>query len=84
VRALREDPHGISRTARQALGYKELLSHLDGECSQEEALDLAIRRTNRFARRQLAWFRRDPRITWLDPGEGDQNDLVARLAAAVG
>ena len=59
------DPGGISRTARQALGYKELLAHLDGALTLDEALDLAVRRTRRFARRQRAWFRRDPRITWL-------------------
>jgi tRNA dimethylallyltransferase len=63
----------LSRTAAQALGYKELLSHVRGECSLEEALGLAIRRTQRFARRQRAWFGRDPRIAWLDasdePGE---------------
>ena len=84
VRALREDPRGISRTARQALGYKELLAHLDGECSQEEALDLAVRRTNRFARRQLAWFRRDPRIAWLDAAPSTrEDDLVEALRSAL-
>ena len=64
VRALAERP--ISRTASQALGYKELLEHVRGEASLEEALDLAIVRTRRFARRQERWFRRDPRIRWLD------------------
>jgi tRNA dimethylallyltransferase len=55
----------MSRTARQALGYKELLAHLAGDCSLEEALAAAIARTREFARRQRAWFRRDPRITWF-------------------
>ncbi|MET0903108.1 MAG: tRNA (adenosine(37)-N6)-dimethylallyltransferase MiaA [Acidimicrobiales bacterium] len=85
VRRLREDPRGMSRTARQALGYKELLDHLDGQMSLDDALDLAIRRTGRFARRQWAWFRRDPRITWLDAGpELDANLLVDPLRVAVG
>ncbi len=84
VAALRDDPRGISRTARQALGYKELLAHLDGESSLEEALELAVRRTRRFARRQRAWFQRDPRITWLEPDAHDGNHLVDALAAAVG
>jgi tRNA dimethylallyltransferase len=57
---------GLGRTAGQALGYRELLSHLTGECSLQEALDLAVRRTSRFARRQERWFRRDPRVRWLD------------------
>lgn len=62
VRALRSR---MSRTARQALGYKELLAHLAGDCTLEEAVAAAMSRTRAFARRQRAWFRRDPRITWL-------------------
>jgi tRNA dimethylallyltransferase len=66
------DRRGVSRTARQALGYRELFDHLAGECTLDEAIDLAVRRTRRFARRQRSWFRRDPRIRWLradDPAE---------------
>jgi tRNA dimethylallyltransferase len=62
-------PRGLSRTASQALGYKELLAHLDGTCSLAEAVDLAVRRTRQFARRQRAWFRRDARIRWAGPAE---------------
>jgi len=68
VRALRARPAGLSRTARQALGYRELLAHLDGELDLGAAVDLAVRRTRRFARRQRVWFRRDPRIRWLEAG----------------
>ena len=64
VRALAEAP--ISRTASQALGYKELLAHVRGETTLDDALELAVVRTRRFARRQERWFRRDPRIHWLD------------------
>jgi tRNA dimethylallyltransferase len=85
VRRLRDHPRGISRTAGQALGYKELLEHLDGTLTLDEAIDLAIRRTGRFARRQWAWFRRDPRIQWLEaPAEAPGNLLVDALEAAVG
>lgn len=84
VRSLRDHPLGLSRTAGQALGYKELMTHLDGACSLDEAVDLAIRRTRRFARRQGAWFRRDPRITWFDAPAGRSNGFVEALAAAVG
>ncbi len=65
VRSLLDGP-GLGRTARQALGYKELADHLEGRCTLEEALDLAHRRTRQFARRQERWFRRDPRVMWLD------------------
>jgi tRNA dimethylallyltransferase len=59
-------PRGLSRTARQALGYREVLEHLDGACSLDEAVATTVARTRRFARRQLRWFRRDPRIVWRD------------------
>lgn len=66
VRGLLDRPAGLSRTARQALGYRELIAHLAGEWTLDEALDEARRRTRRFARRQQRWFRRDPRIRWVD------------------
>lgn len=65
VRALVADPSGLSKTARQALGYRELIAHLDGQQSLPEAVEEAKRRTRAFARRQRVWWRRDPRITWF-------------------
>lgn len=59
----------ISRTAGQALGYRELWSHLAGASTLDEAIELAIVRTRQFAVRQERWFRRDPRIRWLTPDE---------------
>lgn len=56
----------MSRTARQALGYKELIDHFEAGRPLEECVEAIITRTRQFARRQRAWFRRDPRITWLD------------------
>lgn len=60
----------LSRTAAQALGYKELIAHLGGEIALDDAVDEIVRRTRAFARRQRVWFRRDPRITWFGY-EGD-------------
>ena len=65
VRALVETDRPLSRTAEQALGYKELAAHLAGRCSLREAVELAELRTRRFSRRQDKWFRRDPRIRWV-------------------
>lgn len=62
----RRDAGGLSRTAAQALGYRELLTHVAGTTTLEEALELAVTRTRQFARRQERWFRRDPRIEWVD------------------
>jgi len=73
VRALADRP--LSRTAREAIGYREVLAHLAGEMSLDDALDAAVRRTRRFARRQRVWFRRDPRIQWIE-AEGPVPALV--------
>ena len=84
VRRLHDDPRGWSRTASQALGYKELVEHLDGRLPLGAAVDLAVRRTLRFARRQRAWFRRDPRIHWVDARPGvDPVDVAAALLEAI-
>ena len=76
------------REGSQALGYRELAAHLAGELAHDDAVALAVARTRRFARRQERWFRRDPRITWLDPPPDDPgpehvlDDLLAVLDAA--
>jgi tRNA dimethylallyltransferase len=72
-------PGGMSRTARQALGYKEVIAHLDGQCSREAAVAEIIVRTRQFAVRQERWFRRDPRVRWVDITD----DPVATVAPVV-
>ncbi|HVT78213.1 MAG TPA: tRNA (adenosine(37)-N6)-dimethylallyltransferase MiaA [Acidimicrobiales bacterium] len=57
----------VSRTARQALGYRQLFEHVEAGRPLEEAVADAVGATVRFARRQRAWFRRDPRIAWFPP-----------------
>lgn len=71
----------LSRTASQAIGYKEVLAHLDGDgTTEDEAFDLIARRTRSFARRQRMWFRRDPRIEWLGTAQNPCALLPALLA----
>jgi tRNA dimethylallyltransferase len=81
VRALR-DRGALSRTAAQAIGYREVLDHLDGtEPSLDVALEAAVVRTRQFARRQRMWFRRDPRISWFGAPENPCTALPALLAS---
>ncbi len=65
VERLRRSPGGVSSTARQALGYRELLAHIEDGVPLEQAAEAALRRTRRLARRQMSWLRRDPRIEWV-------------------
>ncbi len=70
------------RTASRALGYQQLLRYLDGEWTLDEARRQTIKATRRFARRQESWFRRDPRVTWLDASSGtllaDASAMIAK------
>jgi len=56
----------LSRTAAVAVGYRELGDHLDGRCSLDQARAAIVVRTRQLAARQMRWFRRDPRIRWVD------------------
>jgi tRNA dimethylallyltransferase len=79
VRGLAGQP--LSRTAREAIGYRELLAHLAGEIALDDAFDAAVRRTRRFARRQRVWFGRDPRVHWMQ-GDRPVGELAAEITAA--
>ena len=71
-------PHPLSRTAAQALGYRELLRHVHEGAPLDECVEEAVRRTGQFARRQEAWFRRDPRTRWYD-AEAEIGKVAARV-----
>lgn len=79
VRGVLNEPKGISDTARQALGYKEIIEHIERRWTLEEAIDATILRTQQFAVRQERWYRRDPRIQWVEV----QNDPIAEVTPLV-
>lgn len=83
VRSLLERPGGLSPTAAQALGYKELIAHLDGAVSLDHAVADIVLRTRQFAVRQERWFRRDPRLRWLDVRGDDLDGVIEAVTAAL-
>lgn len=66
------------RTSAQAIGYKELFPYLRGEIPLEAALESLKQATRRYAKRQLTWFRRDPRVYWLYPDEAGPANAIAQ------
>jgi tRNA dimethylallyltransferase len=66
-------------TASRALGYAQLLDVIDGRTTIEAATALTAQTTRRFVRRQRSWFRRDPRIHWLDPAADPLDAALQRL-----
>lgn len=73
-RGLRESP-----TAGHALGYRQFADVVDGISTREQAIERTVVATRQFARRQLTWFRADPRVHWLEAGADDLPDRAQRL-----
>jgi tRNA dimethylallyltransferase len=79
VRTLLDRGAGSLVTASQAIGYLEVAEHLAGRLRLSEARDRMVRRTKALARRQMAWFRRDPRIRWFRAGLEGAAGLVDEI-----
>lgn len=79
-------PEGLreGRTARKALGYEQFLRALDGESTVARASEETIVATRQFARRQITWFRADPRVHWLDWSQAGLGAAAAALVAGHG
>ena len=82
VKGLLDQGYPRNCVAMQSFGYKELIDYLDGKRALDEAIALLKQNTRRFAKRQLTWFRNDPRIEWLDTSQFSSIDgIVDNLLA---
>lgn len=85
VQALRTRGLVAASTAGRAIGYAQVLKLLDGDLTEEEAIEQTVRATRRYVRRQRSWFRRDPRIVWVrgrDDVSNQANQVLASYAGA--
>jgi tRNA dimethylallyltransferase len=73
-----------SVTAGYAIGYAQALAQLDGELSQEQAIESTTKLTQKYARRQMSWFKRDTRINWLDALDPEVTNLAIALVSKHG
>jgi len=76
VKSLLDSPKGLSKQAKQALGYKEIIEYFDGRLSLSEAKELVKLNTRRFAKRQMTWFRSFQNIQWLEAKEHDEPKVI--------
>lgn len=76
VQLLLDDGWRAALTAPQAIGYKEVVSALDGNISMDEAMELIKTATRRYAKRQRTWLRRDSRLIWLDADSLSFSEMV--------
>ena len=74
VRHLKDMGYHKEMVSMQGLGYKEILSYLDGEMTLEEAIYVIKRETRHFAKRQLTWFRRERDVIWFDKAAYHYNE----------
>ena len=81
ARAVRQQ--GLTATAAQAIGYKELYDWMDGTLPLEEALENLKRSTRRYAKRQLTWFGADARIRWIEPDALQAGETVTEQAMKI-
>ncbi len=81
VRALLARGYGADLPAMSSLGYREMIAHLDGRFTLDEAIQATKYATHRFIRRQLTWFRREPGVRWLDRANGDAVALAESTVA---
>ena len=84
IEGLLRAPGGLGRTARQAVGYRELLRHVEEAVPIEECVTEALTRSRRLARRQRSWFRRDPRVEWFSDVTSAKRRLLEVLSTANG
>lgn len=82
VTALLQEGFREGLTAGQAIGYKEIVAALDGQCTLAEAIDAIKLATRRYAKRQRTWFRKDTRIRWID-ANGDEDAMTAAALDAL-
>lgn len=84
VKGLMDQGLASALTALQAIGYKEIVSALNGEITLDEARKLMKKNTRHLAKRQLSWFHRDPRVNWLDLDKMTSDEAAEQIVAAVG
>lgn len=84
VRALLAEPGGLGEQARQALGYAQIIAHLRGERTRDEAFEEIKIQTRRFAKHQRTWFRKFTMARWVDVSAADPTEaIVDRLHSAI-
>ena len=77
VQSLLNNPYGLGKQAKQALGYKEVIRYLRGVCTLDEAKEIIKLNTRRFSKRQMTWFRSFPDIQWLEVKESEEPKVIS-------
>jgi tRNA dimethylallyltransferase len=79
TKSLFSQGYGKTITSKQALGYRQILDYLEEKISLEECISLIKQKTRHFAKRQMTWLRRDPRIFWMDISGKDPTEVASEI-----
>ncbi|WP_205839241.1 tRNA (adenosine(37)-N6)-dimethylallyltransferase MiaA [Velocimicrobium porci] len=79
VKSLYEKGYQKNLVSIQGLGYKEIISYLEGDCTLEEAVYILKRDTRHFAKRQITWFKREKEVIWVDKQNKTEDEILAIL-----
>jgi tRNA dimethylallyltransferase len=83
VRSLLYSPEGLSKQARQALGYKEVIQYLEDGLTLDDAKEMVKLNTRRFAKRQMTWFRSFTDVQWLEAGEPEDSKTISEKIISI-
>jgi tRNA dimethylallyltransferase len=78
VRSLYQEGYSSNLVSMQGLGYKEILSYLENECSLDEAIYTLKRDTRHFAKRQITWFKREKEVAWINKNEFEEESYILK------
>lgn len=81
---LKEMGYTSSMQSMQGIGYKEILYYLEGDVKLQEAIDMIKQGSRNYAKRQLTWFRRDPRVTFLDKDKLSDVEILEKVIGDIG
>lgn len=79
TKKLVDQGYGEAITSKQALGYRQIIDYLQDQASLEECIESIKRNTRHFAKRQITWFRKDPRIRWINVADKSRADVVNEI-----
>ncbi|MDU4938421.1 MAG: tRNA (adenosine(37)-N6)-dimethylallyltransferase MiaA [Clostridium sp.] len=81
---LKEMGYTSSMQSMQGIGYKEILYYLEGDVKLQEAINMIKQGSRNYAKRQLTWFRRDPRVTFLDKDKLSDVEILEKVIGDIG
>lgn len=80
---LKEMGYNSNMQSMKGIGYKEVLYYLNGEISLNEAIEMIKQGSRNYAKRQLTWFRKDPRVTWINKDDFSSDDEIVEYIAGI-